>query len=50
MAVPLFRTLGPQPAVFAATAFAIGVMRWPLIWVMLVMVPIGIGLAWWWRR
>lgn len=50
MAVPLFRTLGPAPFVFAATAFAIGVMRWPLLWVMLAMVPIGIGLAWWWRR
>jgi chromate transporter len=50
MAGPLFRTLGPAPAVFVATAFAIGVMRWPLVWVMLVMVPLGIGLAWWWRR
>jgi len=50
MALPLFRTLGPAPAVFAGTAFAIGVMRWPLIWVMLAMVPIGIGLAWRWRQ
>ena len=50
MAVPLFRTLGPAPFVFAATAFAIGVMRWPLPWVMLVMAPLGIGVAWMWGR
>lgn len=50
MAVPLFRSFGPAPFVFAATAFAIGYMRWPLLWVMLVMAPAGVGLAWWSRR
>jgi len=50
MAVPLFRSFGPAPFVFAATAVAIGVMRWPLVWVMLVMAPLGIALAWWWGR
>jgi chromate transporter len=50
MAVPLFRAFGPAPFVFAATAFAIGYMRWPLLWVMLVMAPASIGLAWWSRR
>jgi chromate transporter len=50
MAVPLFRSLGPAPLVFILVALAIGVMRWPLLWVMLVMVPVSIGLAWWWRR
>ena len=50
MAVPLFRSFGPAPFVLAATAFAIGTMRWPLLWVMLVMAPASIGLAWWSRR
>jgi chromate transporter len=50
MAVPLLRSFGPAPFVFAATAFAIGFMRWPLVWVMLVMAPVGVALAWWWRR
>jgi chromate transporter len=50
MAVPLFRRVGPAPFVFAATAFAIGIMRWPLLWVMVVMAPTSIGLAWWSRR
>jgi chromate transporter len=50
MAVPLFRRVGPAPFAFAATAFAIGIMRWPLLWVMLVMAPTSIGLAWWSRR
>lgn len=50
MAVPLFRSFGPAPFVFAAVAFAIGVMRWPLVSVMLVMAPLGVALAWWWRR
>jgi hypothetical protein len=36
--------------VIVATAIAIGLMRWPLLWVMLVMVPASIGLAWWVRR
>jgi chromate transporter len=50
MAVPLIRSFGPAPPVFAATAFAIGYMRWPLLSVMLVMAPVSIGLAWWSRR
>ena len=50
MAVPLFRSFGPAPFVFAAAAFAIGYMRWPLLWVMLVMAPASVGLAWWSRR
>jgi hypothetical protein len=36
--------------VIVATAIAIGLMRWPLLSVMLVMVPVSIGLAWWVRR
>lgn len=50
MAAPMFKTLGPAPFVIVATAIAIGLMRWPLLWVMLVMVPASIGLAWWARR
>jgi chromate transporter len=50
MALPLFRSLGPAPFVFIATACAIGVMRWPLPWVMLVVAPLGVGLTWMWGR
>jgi len=50
MAMPMFRSFGPAPFVLLATAFAIGLMRWPLLLVLIVMIPISIGLAWGWRR
>ena len=50
MAAPMCKSLGPAPLVIVATAVSIGLMRWPLIGVMLVMVPVSIGLAWWVRR
>jgi chromate transporter len=50
MAAPMCKSLGPAPVVIVATAIAIGLMRWPLLSVMLVMVPVSIGLAWWVRR
>ena len=51
MVVPLFKKgIGPAPVVVIAVALAIGYMRWPLLWVLLVLVPISIGLAWWVRR
>jgi chromate transporter len=50
MAAPMFRGFGPAPFIVIATAVAIGLMRWPLVWVMLVLVPVSIGLAWWVRR
>ena len=50
MAAPLFEKLGPTPLVAIATAGAIGVMRWPLVAVLLVLVPTSIALAWWWAR
>jgi chromate transporter len=50
MAAPMFRSLGPAPFVVLATAFAIGLMRWPLLLVMLVLAPSSVALAWWWRR
>ena len=50
MAAPMFRSFGPAPIVLLATAFAIGLMRWPLFLVLVVMAPVSIGLAWWGRR
>jgi chromate transporter len=50
MAAPMFRSLGPAPVVVLATAFAIGVMRWPLLLVLLLLLPLSIGLAWRRRR
>jgi chromate transporter len=50
MAAPMFKRFGPAPIVILATATAIGLMRWPLLWVMLTMVPVSVGLAWWRRR
>jgi chromate transporter len=50
MATPMFKSLGPAPFVVVAIAVAIGLMRWPLLWVMLTVVPVSIGLAWWVRR
>jgi chromate transporter len=50
MAAPMFRTLGPAPFVLMAVAVAIGVMRWPLLWVMVVLAPTSVVLAWWRRR
>ena len=37
-------------AVMVATALAIGVMRWPLLSVLAVVVPISLALTWWERR
>jgi len=50
MAKPMFRRFGPAPLVLLATAFAIGLMRWPLLLVLIVIAPVSIGLAWWERR
>jgi chromate transporter len=49
MAMPMFRGFGPAPFVLLAVAFAIGVMRWPLLWVLIVLAPISIALACWRR-
>jgi chromate transporter len=46
MAAPMFRSFGPAPFVVLATAGAIGLMRWPLLLVLMVVVPMSIGLAW----
>ncbi len=50
MATPLFRRLGPGPLVMAGIILAIGIMRWPLLWVMAVGVPSSILMFWWVRR
>ena len=49
MAAPMFSRFGPAPFVLLAVAFAIGVMRWPLLWVMVVLAPVSVALAWWRR-
>jgi chromate transporter len=46
MAAPMFRSFGPAPVVVLATAFAIGLMRWPLLIVLIVIAPVSIALAW----
>jgi chromate transporter len=51
MAKPLLsRQAGPAPVIVLAAIVAIGVMRWPLVPVLLVLVPLSIALAWWWHR
>lgn len=50
MALPLCRGIGPAPVVLVATAAAIGLMHWPLLWVMIVIVPISVAATAWSRR
>jgi hypothetical protein len=42
--------LRPAHLVTAATFVAAGVLRWPLLWVMAMLLPVSIALAWWARR
>ena len=42
--------LRPAHLVTAATFVAAGVLRWPLLWVMAMLLPVSVGLAWWQRR
>jgi chromate transporter len=50
MAKPMVGALSPAPFVALAAFAAIGIMRWPLPWVLVVMVPVSIALSWWVRR
>lgn len=50
MATPMFQSFGPGPFVVLVTAGAIGVMRWPLLWVMVVLAPLSTAVAWRGRR
>jgi chromate transporter len=38
------------PAIAAAVFLGVGVLRWPLYWVLAVLIPLSIALAWWGRR
>jgi chromate transporter len=42
--------LGVPHVMVVATFVAVGVLRWPLYWVLAVLIPLSIGLAWWVRR
>ena len=49
MARPIQRTPW-QVGVVAIAFVAIGIMRWPLLWVLAGLVPLAFALAWWLRR
>jgi chromate transporter len=42
--------IGVPHAMAVATFVAIGVLRWPIYWVLGVLIPLSIALAWWVRR
>jgi chromate transporter len=51
MAAPLFRQRPGLAHVVAIAAFvAVGILRWPIYWVLGVLIPCGIASAWWMRR
>jgi len=50
MAAPLLREGAPALLIAAIAFVAVGVMRWPLPYVLIVMAPVSIALAWWVRR
>jgi chromate transporter len=51
MMEPVLRQrIGVPHAVAAATFAAVGLLRWPLHWVLAVTIPLSIALAWWVRR
>jgi chromate transporter len=51
MLQPMLRERIGVPHLMALAAFVtIGVLRWPLPWVLIVLIPVSIGLAWWIRR
>jgi chromate transporter len=51
MATPLVRgRLGAAPAIALIVFAAAGLARWPLPWVLIVLAPISVALAWWMRR
>jgi chromate transporter len=48
LARSMFRgPLGFAPVVALGILAAVGIMRWPIYWVLLVAVPVSIALAWW---
>ncbi len=47
MAGPLFRSGSRSGIAIAIVAFAgVGILRWPLYWVLLVLVPLSVAMAW----
>jgi chromate transporter len=51
MAGPLLRERPGLAHALATAAFvAVGVLRWPLYWVLGVLIPCGVAVAWWTRR
>jgi chromate transporter len=51
MLQPLLKERLGAPHVMALAAFAaVGVLRWPIYWVLGVVIPVSIALAWWTRR
>ena len=51
MAKPLFKDCRWTAPLIAVVTFAgIGVMRWPIYFVLAVLVPASIAIAWWGRR
>ncbi|HEY6256352.1 MAG TPA: chromate transporter [Xanthobacteraceae bacterium] len=51
MAAPLFRQRPGFAQGLAIVAFlAVGILRWPIYWVLGVLIPCGIASAWWQRR
>jgi chromate transporter len=51
MTMPLVRDGKLAPLVFALAGFvAVGLLRLPLYWVVLVLAPLSIGWAWWSAR
>ncbi len=48
MTMPLIQAREPSPLVFALAGFvAVGLLRLPLYWAVLVLAPLSIGWAWW---
>jgi chromate transporter len=39
----------PSTLVLIAAFVSVGVLRWPLLWVLLVLIPLSIALAWPWK-
>jgi chromate transporter len=51
MATPLFRKpLSFPPLIVLAAFVSVGLLRWPLPWVLLVLAPLSVGLTWGTRR
>jgi chromate transporter len=51
MAGPLLRQRPGFAHALAMAAFlAVGILRWPIYWVLGALIPCGIAVAWWTRR